>query len=242
MLSSNKRDKNKISIILTGYNEGDVLLSNLDRIYLFLEKTKYDWELILFDDKSMDKTLDIFKKFASSHNKVKVFKHDNNIGRGGTVIDALKVAKGNIVGYLDTDLELSPIFLPDFIDKILKGYDLVIGSRIYEMNTSNFLRTILSKGYTFLVKVLLNVSYKDTEAGFKFFRKSKIKKVVKKIKDKRWFFDTELVVRSEKMGLKIAETPVLYIRKIDKKSTVNLFRDSIGYFIRLIKLALELNS
>lgn len=88
MLSSNKRDKNKISIILTGYNEGDVLLSSLNRIYSFLEKTKYDWELILFDDKSMDKTLDIFKKFASSHNKAKVFKHDNNIGRGGTVIDA----------------------------------------------------------------------------------------------------------------------------------------------------------
>ena len=147
---------------------------------------------------------------------------------------AIEKSEGDIVGYIDTDLELSPIFIPEAVRSIREGADMAIGTRIYTVGAWNFTRAILTKGYIFLVRNILSLDYKDTEAGFKFFKKKKIMPILKKVEDKRWFFDTEIVARSHKAGLKIAEIPVLYLPRHDRKSSVNLVRDSVEYFMKLI--------
>jgi len=167
--SSKKENLFDVSVILTGYNEGTILESNLLRVEEVLLGTRYSWELILIDDKSSDDTPYIFQKFANGKSNVSVYLHQKNVGRGGTVTEGIKNAGGKIVGFLDTDLELSPVHIPEFIRSIEKGNDLVIATRIYRVGWSNIIRTILSNGYVYIAKTIMGMPFEDTEAGYKFF-------------------------------------------------------------------------
>lgn len=228
--------KNKIdvSVILTGYNEGPDLYKNLCRVKRVLEDTKYKWEIILIDDKSQDDTPLIFQKFATCNkNNISVYLHKKNIGRGGTIIEGIQKAKGSIVGFLDTDLELSPHNIPEFIRAIQDGADIAAGVRFYGILGQTIIRTIASRGYIWLVKRYLQVDLEDTSAGFKFFKRRKILSLLKKIKDRRWFFDTEIMVRGHKAGYRIAQIPIIFSWKPNKKSSVNVISDSIYFLIKL---------
>lgn len=235
MVKTTRKGYIDISVILTGYNEGPSVEDNLLKVKQLLDHSKYKWEMILFDDRSSDATPDAFAGFARKYKNIRAYFHKRNIGRGGTVIDAIKKSRGRFVGYIDTDLELSPVYVFEFIQMLERGFDIVIATRFYTVSPGNLLRTIISKGYIFLMKLLLNLEFKDTEAGFKFFNKRKIMPILKKIEDKRWFFDTELVARSYLSGLKIAEIPVVYIQNRNKKSSVRIFQDSTDYFRKLLK-------
>ncbi len=233
MRSKSKTKIIDLSVILTGYNEGDGLLENLNKVKRILESTRYSWEMILFDDKSKDSTPEVFSDFAKTDKRVRAFFHKRNKGRGGTVIDAIEKARGEIVGYIDTDLELAPVHIPEFVSDIKSGADLAVATRIYTVGATNLIRAVLSKGYVFLVHKLLGIKLKDTEAGFKFFNRKKILPILSKIEDRRWFFDTEIVTRSVWAGLVVSEIPVIYLRKPEKQSSVNLVSDSIDYFKKL---------
>ncbi len=228
-----------ISVILTGYNEGSVLADNLQRVYDLLMMSRYSWEMILYDDGSQDDTPTIFQAFADQHDHVRSYAHTSNVGRGGTVMDAVKVAQGRFIGYIDTDLELSPVYIYEFVSALDRGADVVIATRFYAVNSKNLLRTIMSKCYIFLMNWLLGMRFKDTEAGFKFFRREKLKLVLDQIKDRRWFFDTEVVARSYWHGLTIAEVPVVYIKNPHKRSSVRIVYDTLEYAQKLWRFRRE---
>lgn len=240
-LSTKKAKLFDVSLILTGYNEGSVLADNIKKVEEILSGTRYSWELILIDDKSSDDTPYVFKEFAKGKKNVSVYLHQENIGRGGTVVEGIENARGRIVGYVDIDLELSPVHIPEFIRSIEGGNDLAIATRIYRVGWNNLIRTIISNGYIYIAKAILGMSFEDTEAGYKFFNRERILPVLKKVKDKRWFFDTEIVLRSAKKGLKIVELPVIFIRNPEKKSSVKLFRDSFLYICNLKRFRKELS-
>ena len=82
--------------------------------------------------------------------------------------------------------------------------------------------------------MILKLPVHDTEAGYKFFRRKKILPVLKQVKDKRWFWDTEIIALGYLNGLKIKEIKVLFKRRSDKTSTVNLFRDTLEYIWSLL--------
>jgi len=98
---------------------------------------------------------------------------------------------------------------------------------------------LASKIYALAVKTLLKISIEDTEAGYKFFKRSKILPILSKVRDKHWFWDTEICVRAYWSGLKISEIPVLFIRRRDKKSTVKLIPDTYDYIKKIIKFRLQ---
>ena len=241
MLKLNKPLGPDISIIFTGYNEGADVLRNLNRVKNLLNTSRYSWEMILYDDKSSDKTLDFFKEFADTHKNVSVFFHKNNLGRGRTVKDAILKSKGNIVGYIDTDLELSPVYIFEFILDLLNGADVAIARRYYTIKGSNLIRAVASKVYPILADYFLNLHFQDTEAGFKFFKRRKILPILRKVRDERWFFDTEILARSLWAGLKIVEIPVVYIRNPEKKSSVKLIKDSVEYLRKIWYFRKEAN-
>ena len=234
MFRKRKSNYLDLSIILTGFNEGPTVYKNLKTVKDLLNNSRYSWEIILYDDKSSDGTSEVFKKFASENKNIHAFFHTVNKGRGGTVKDAILKSKGKIVGYFDTDLELSPVYLFEFVNKIMDGYDVAIGRRYYTIGMANITRTILSKGYIFLRRLLIGLPFKDTEAGIKFFNREKILPVLKKVRDERWFFDTEVVARSYLEKLSIIEIPVVYVRNTEKKTSVKLLKDSFDYFRKLL--------
>ncbi len=129
--------------------------------------------------------------------------------------------------------------MPRMIIALQNGADVVSAIRIYNPSLRLLIRIILSVGYHLLVRTVLKLPLKDTEAGFKFFNRQKIFPVLSTTKDPGWFWDTEIMARSYKAKLNIVELPCLFIRRYDKKSSVNLIRDTIQYMINLIQFKHE---
>jgi glycosyltransferase involved in cell wall biosynthesis len=223
-----------VSLVLALYKEGQNLEKSLGKVDTYLRQLGVPYEIIMVEDKSPDNTLQIAKKFAEGKDYVKLLAHQRNQGRGQTVKDGIAVARGKVAGFIDVDLEVSPVFIAQMIEPILdRQAEVTIGKRIYDVHLATFHRFILSRGYIRFIKRVLGLPFSDTEAGYKFFDRKKIGKVLEACKDKGWFFDTEVVAKSYFAGLRVREVPVLFIRNVEKKSTVSPIKDSIKYLVRL---------
>lgn len=225
-----------LSLVLTLYNEGSILSENLARIDEVLRKSGLAFEIIFVDDKSQDNSVAEVKAFMMTRSNCLLIEHKENIGRGGSVSDGIKMARGKAVGFIDTDLEIYPDKIPEAVQTILAGEaEIVTGLRTYPFFLPLVFRYILTKGYQLLVRLVLTLPLKDTETGFKFFNREKILPILERVRDKRWFWDTEIMALSFNSGLRIKEIPVVFKRCFDKKSTVKVFRDSVNYFKKLIE-------
>ncbi len=114
-----------------------------------------------------------------------------------------------------------------------KQADIVIGKRYYRTSITSLLREAMSRGYQQISSFLLGTAGMDTETGYKFFNRVKIIPILRQTEYTGWFWDTEIMVRAQRAGLRIAEEPVLFIRRFDKPSSVHIFRDSVAYLIHL---------
>ncbi len=222
------------TLILPCFNEGHTFEKSVNKIIAELKRNKVQWEIIFVEDKSIDDTKFAVEKFVKSDKKIRAIFHNRNMGRGKSVADGIAASKFSICGFMDVDCEISPSYIPLFIHEIQKGSDLVVGTRFYEKGFASISRVAASRIYSYIVKRTLGIPIGDTETGFKFFNKKNILKVLKSVEDNGWFWDTEICARSYWRGLKISEVPVLFVRRHEKKSTVNLFTDSIDYFVKLI--------
>lgn len=239
----NNKNKPDFSLVLACYNESEHIEESIKKIIETLDDTRYKYELILIDDKSKDNTANVIKKIKKQHKSVRAYFHKKNIGRGGTVKEGILKAKAEVVGFIDVDLEVAPDYIPKFVRTIKNNEaEIAIGHRYYpsHLNPGYFLRTILSRGYISLVKILLGLDVKDSEAGYKFFDKNKVLPALVKTKNNQWFWDTEIVARSLFEGLRLKQMPVLFLRRSDKTSTVRLIPDIIDYFKAIYKFKKEL--
>ena len=227
-----------VSIIIPCYNEMEVIEENVPRIEAIMQATRYTYEIILIDDGSTDGTRDIGPVLAGKSENIIWKQHAENCGRGKTVSDGLKLARGEIAGFLDMDLEVPAEYILPLILEIENGADLAIVSRLEHARLSRLpffkklfavlywiLRATLSTGYIFLVRRFLKIDINDTEAGFKFFRREKILPILDQIEDNHWFWDTEIMVRSFYSGLTIKEYPALFLKNPCKTSTVKVFSE-----------------
>ncbi len=231
-----------VSLIIACYNEEPHLRQSVASVMSVLGDSVFSYELIFVDDKSSDGTREIIASLVKKHKNFRAIYHDTNQGRGKTVRDGITVARGKVVGYIDIDLEVSPVYIPSFVRMILdEEADIVTGLRIYREGLSSMHRSILSRGYSWLVRTVLGTALKDTETGYKFFNRKKILPVVKRTNHNGWFWDTEIMALAYRAGLVIREEPVLFVRRFDKKSSVRLLHDTTEYFVNLLIFRKRLN-
>jgi len=236
--------KPDFTLVLPCYNESPHFDDSIRTIIDTLKFTKFTYEIILIDDKSKDDTVKHMRDISKKHKHIRCFFHEKNIGRGGTVNHGILEAKTDIVGFIDLDLEVAPGYIPLFVRALKNNEaDIVIANRYvpFTISPSTLLRLILSRGYSFFRKKLLYIPFRDTEAGYKFFKKNKIMPILPKVEDTHWFWDTEIVARSLIEGLRIKDIPVLFLRNKDKKSTAKLLPDTIAYFQAILWFRRYLN-
>lgn len=239
------RGKNKkwtLGIIMPGLNEASHLEKDVLKVYNYMKKNfKIDFNIIISDTNSTDKTPEIARNLAKKYKEIKynrVLKRGKGLG-----------VKSGVMNYdydwyilYDTDLPVEPKYLRPMMKLIeSEKYDLICARRHgkgAKLITSTK-RKILSRGTTLMVNlVMLNFRIKDTQAGFKAWRKEIKKHVWPYIKDEKFFFDVELIHISNKKGFKVVYIPVIYTIKEDKKggSTVKVFKDVTQSFMQLLKL------
>jgi glycosyltransferase AglD len=223
-----------LSIIIACYNEEDILEESIRELMATMNRTTYKYELIFIDDCSQDHTRELIKKITNGNNHMRYIFHEKNVGRGGTVCEGIKVAEGKIAGFLDIDLEVHARYIPSMIQAIEEGSDIAMAYRLTYLRFDSIKRDLSSKAYHFITRYFLKIPLYDTETGFKFFNREKILPIIEKTRDKRWFWDTEVMALAYHNNLKINEIPCLFIRRKDKKSTVKLWDDSIEYIKKVI--------
>jgi glycosyltransferase involved in cell wall biosynthesis len=233
-----------VSLVLACYNEADHLEASFAEIRETLEQAGWPFEVLFVDDVSRDGTREILGGIVAAHPglDLRVILHERNRGRGATVTDGFRAARGEIAGYLDVDLETHCRYIPSLVRAIERGADVATVRRIYAFQVRSLDRYFMSRGYSFLVRRLLGVPFRDTETGFKFFRRGTVLPVLDEIEDGGWFWDTEFMVRAARRGLRVVEIPGAYIRREDKASTVRGLRDSARYFLALLRFRRRLRS
>ncbi|PIQ83424.1 MAG: hypothetical protein COV75_07580 [Candidatus Omnitrophica bacterium CG11_big_fil_rev_8_21_14_0_20_63_9] len=227
-----------LSLIIPCYNETPILVESVRELVAVLRATRLTYELIFVDDASRDGTVELLERCRRQYADIpmRIIRHETNTGRGRTVTDGWRAAQGRIVGYLDIDLEVHARYIPAMVDAIdRQGVDGAIAWRIYKVMWSVLLRAVCSKAYHVLVHGVLRLPFKDTETGFKFFKREAVLPLLDAVQDPGWFWDTELMARAWFQGLRIAEIPCLFIRRTDKRSSVRVFRDSWRYLVALMR-------
>lgn len=231
-----------LSLVLACYNEAEHLEQSFAEIRDTLELARFPYEILFVDDRSRDRTREIIAAITADNPglALRTILHEQNRGRGRTVTDGFRAARGRVTGYIDVDLEVHCRYIPSLVRAIDAGADVATLRRIYAFQARSLDRYFMSRGYSFLVRRLLGVGIADTETGYKFFRRDALLPLLDEIKDPGWFWDTEVMVRAARRGLRMVEIPGAYIRREDKTSTVRGVRDSLRYFGQLLRFREEL--
>ncbi|UCD15384.1 MAG: glycosyltransferase, partial [Candidatus Omnitrophota bacterium] len=227
-----------LSVILTCYNETPSIFDSYEKIVSFMDLTKIEYEIIIVDDGSLpDVQKQLSNYFHEKNNTILLFSNANE-GRGAAVTKGIRVSSKDYVGFIDTDLEIPESSLFNLYYGITRddSFDVVIGKRVYLLgcNLYHWLRAIYSRLYFLLANVFLNIHFLDTETGVKLFRRDKILPVLDSVRDKRWFWDTEIIAQSLKHNLKITQLPVFLLRK-KQRSSVAFLRDTRRYLYGIYK-------
>jgi len=216
----------EVSLVLPAYNEADRILKCVERAVETLEKITDSFEVIIAEDGSTDETPSLAAELADTYAPVRHLHSDMRLGRAGGMVRAFKVAEGDILAFMDVDLATEINHLTELIQAIRDGFDVATGSRLMKESdvTRSLKRTTLSRGYNFLVRILLKSKVRDHQCGFKAFRRDMLFAIIDELEDEHWFWDTELLVLAQKKGYRIHEFPV---RWIDGEMTkVNLSSDT----------------
>jgi glycosyltransferase AglD len=231
-----------VSLVLACYDEAEHLEASFAEVRATLEGGGWPFEVVFVDDCSRDRTREILHGIVAAHPglDLRLVLHETNRGRGATVSDGFRAARGTICGYLDVDLEVHPRYVPSLVRAIERGAHIATVQRIYAFQPRSLDRYFMSRGYSFLVRRLLDLPYRDTETGYKFFRRETVLPLLDEVRDEGWFWDTEFMARAARRGLRVAEIPGAYVRRLDKTSTVRGVRDSLRYFRQLLRFRRQL--
>ncbi len=119
----------KLSLVVPVYYEEECILQYLKETIPVLNDLDLEWEIVFVDDGSKDKTVELIKGEARNENRIKLIEFSYNQGKQAAVSACIRYAKGDYLLYMDPDLQDPPDEIPNFINEIEKGYDLVFGVR-----------------------------------------------------------------------------------------------------------------
>ena len=200
--------KKKLSVIIPCYNENKSILELIEKV---LRSEPLDKEIVIVDDCSKDGTREKLQKI--SQEKIKIFYHDKNFGKGMAIRTALKHIENDIVIIQDADLEYDP----REYTKLLKPFDetdadIVYGSRFLGggdyVRLHFFWHFIANKLLTFLCNIFTNLNMTDMETGYKLFKKEAIKSII--LKEMGFGIEPEITIKLSKKKYKFYEVPISY--------------------------------
>ncbi len=226
-----------LSVIIPCYNEETNIRNGVLHVVAeYLDKQPYDKEVIIVDDGSEDKSVELAEKFIKTSKVpyMRVLKNPHG-GKAATVITGMLAGKGDIVMFTDMDQATPIVEIEKLRPYFDQDYDIVFGSRAGRREGAPLTRKILSTGHMILKNIIVNVNFKDTQCGFKAFRRDKIQALVDKMKIHGKMhavkggmvasgFDLELLFVAKKLGYKIKEVPVEWHYVGTKR--VNAIKDS----------------
>ncbi len=225
----------KLSVVIPVYNEKDTLEEIVEKV----QTVDIEKELLLIDDFSTDGTREIEDKLVKKYKNLKVFKKDQNEGKGAALRTGFQNATGEYVIVQDADLEYDPEDYHSLLTLIERNKNAVIyGSRFLgaERKSMSLTHTLGNKALTTLTNVLYNTSITDMETCYKLFPREVIQSI--EYHSNRFNFEPEITAKILKKGYKIFEVPIKYYgRDWDEGKKIS-WKDGFAAIWALIKYRL----
>jgi glycosyltransferase involved in cell wall biosynthesis len=175
-----------VTLIIPAYNESKQIQSAADNAAQILGKISPDYEIIIAEDGSNDGTFEISTRMAGKNPRIRLLHSDLRCGKGNALKRAIKAAKGDVIAFMDADMSTDISSMPALLDAVSQeGFDIAVGSRlISESNTDRSRkRSIASKLYNSMVRLILRSRIHDHQCGFKAFQKRSILAILDQVKD-----------------------------------------------------------
>lgn len=196
-------EKISISAFFPCYNEEKNVEKLLTKAAQFLPTIAYDYEIIVVDDGSSDATTEIARNFLRENPKVKIIRHETNMGYGAALRTGFDNSEKEYIFFTDGDNQFDIREIVKLLPYI-KDFDIVAGFRIKRRD--NFIRRLNAKCFNLLVRLLFGLKVKDIDCAFKIFKRDVIGNL--KLQSSGAFINAEFLIRATRRGYKIKEIGV----------------------------------
>lgn len=228
-----------LSIIIPAYNEESRLPETLERIFSFLDKQPYSCEVLVVENGSQDRTLEVAQEYARRFSGLRVL-HDSTRGKGWAVRKGMLAAHGEYRFMCDADLSMPIKEINRFIPPALSDFDIAIASRevagAVRYDEPEY-RHLVGRVYNLMIRFLALPGLHDTQCGFKCFQAEAAENLFRRQTLIGWSFDVEILFIARQRGYKIIELPIAWHFNPDSK--VHVLRDSLQMGLDLIRIRLN---
>ena len=226
-----------LSVVIPSFNEEKRLGPTLEKILHYLRGKNYAWEIIVVDDGSTDATAKLAEEKLDSVTH-RVLRNIYNEGKGQAVKRGMLEAQGDYVLFTDADLSTPIEEVERLLSRLQTESDVAIGSRgLRESRVEvhqNLMREGMGKIFNRIARFVSFKRIRDSQCGFKCFRKEVARALFQEQKLKRFSFDAEIIYLAQKRGYKIAEVPVLW--RNSPYSRVHILKDSVRMLVDVFRI------
>src|SRR5438445_10879994 len=230
-----------IDVVVPVYNEVESLGSNIAYLHHYLlERFPFSFRVTIADNGSTDGTWELAQELEHELTDVQALRLDEK-GRGRALHTVWSESDASVLVYMDVDLSTDLSALLPLVAPLLSGHsDLAIGSRLTRgaRVVRGPRRELISRSYNALLHATLGARFSDAQCGFKAIRADRAHQLLPLVKDRGWFFDTELLVLAERSGLRIHEVPVDWTD--DPDSRVDIVKTATGDLKGVARLTRDL--
>lgn len=228
-----------LSVIIPAFNEEKKIADDVAVLYDYLRAQNYSAEVIVVDDGSTDKTFEAVKSLEPRYNNLKAVRYEKNRGKGHAVKTGVLQSQGAHVLFMDAGSGTPCLYIDTGLKLLQNGVDVAIGSRALAKSQITkkqpLYRVIGSKVFMFLVHFFLQFPpIKDTQCGFKMFKKKAAHAIFQKNKIDGYTFDIETLLNAQRLGFKIKDFPIAW--RNDADSRLNPFIEAFKVTYQLIKI------
>jgi len=227
-----------LSIVIPCYNEEERLPRTIEQIERYFDGKGIDYELILVDDGSSDGTRLVMDAAAERNTHVRLEALPQNRGKGRALAEGVAVARGSKVLVTDADLSTPIEELEKLQAELDRGAGVAIASRAVRGSrveiSQPFYRVLMGKVFNLLVQAVLLPGIWDTQCGFKLFRADVAHDAFGRLTTDGFGYDPEVLYRAKKLGVKIAEVPVVWRNSAPTK--VSPIKSSLDMFKHVVRV------
>ncbi|HEY0162584.1 MAG TPA: dolichyl-phosphate beta-glucosyltransferase [Edaphobacter sp.] len=219
----------ELSIVIPAYNEGARIEHALERVMSCVAERGWDAEVLVVDDGSSDNTAAIVQRWMQTHPRLHLVQNPGNRGKGYSVRNGLLQAAGEIVMFTDADLSAPMEEAERLIISLREGADVAIGSRWLDRARQTIhqplYRQFFGRCFNWITRTVMGLPFKDTQCGFKAFRRDAAQVIFRLQTIERWGFDPEILFIAQKLGFVIREVPVTWGH--DERSRISYLKDGM---------------
>ncbi len=234
-------DRPTVEVVVPVYNEEQDLERCVRRLHAYLcSSFPFDYQVTIADNASTDGTWPLAQRLAGELEHVRAV-HLDQKGRGRALRTVWGASPAAVLAYMDVDLSTGLEALLPLVAPLVSGHsDLAIGSRLSRgaRVVRGPKRELISRCYNLLLHATLGSRFSDAQCGFKAIRADAARRLLPRVRDDGWFFDTELLVLAERSGLRIHEVPVDWVD--DPDSRVDLLATAVADLRGIARLGRDL--